>query len=129
MGCSGEREDLEEQIMLMKFDRMVIQLQKELAMKKLSDKGVAVKQGFIPDYIDPSFAKENKIYEGDEYMMNNLKTVKLDAKTEKKFDDVKSENLTVKKKEKSSKNVRVKTDIGDKKKKKKSKDKKSKHSN
>ena len=30
-------------------------------MKKLSDKGVAVKQGFIPDYVDPVFAKENNI--------------------------------------------------------------------
>ena len=49
MGYAGEKEELEDQILLMKLDRMEIQLQKEIAMKKLSDKDVAVKQGFIPD--------------------------------------------------------------------------------
>ena len=128
MGCAGEKEKLEDEILLMKLDRMEIQLQKELAMKQLSKKGVAVKQGHIPDFVDPVFAKENNIYEDDEYMLNNIKNAKTDGKKEKKFDDVKSENLAVKKRAKTSKNVRVKTDIGDKKKKKRSNTKKSKHS-
>ena len=57
--------------------------------------------------------------------VNNAKT---DAKKEKKFDDAKSENLAIKKKSKTSKSVRVKTDIGEKKRKKKSNTKKSKYS-
>ena len=130
MGCSGEKEKLEDRILLMKLDRMEIQMQKEIALKKLADKGVAVKQGFIPDYIDPVFAKENNIYDDDEYMLNNRKTDKSDQPERIDLPN-RSEVKISKKKSKSSKDVRVKTDIGEKKiKKKKDKDKrKSKNSN
>ena len=128
MGCSGEKEKLEDRILLMKLDRMEIQMQKEIALKKLADKGVAIKQGFIPDYIDPVFAKENNIYDDDEYMLNNRKTDKSD---QLEIIDVenRSEVKGVKKKAKSSKDVRAKIDMGEKKKKKKKDKKKSKNSN
>ena len=130
MGCSGEKEKLEDRILLMKLDRMEIQMQKEIALKKLADKGVAVKQGFIPDYIDPVFAKENNIYDDDEYMLNNRKTDKSDQPERIDLPN-RSEVKISKKKSKSSKDIRVKTNIGEKKiKKKKDKDKrKSKNSN
>ncbi len=130
MGCSGEKEKLEDRILLMKLDRMEIQMQKEIALKKLADKGVAVKQGFIPDYIDPVFAKENNIYDDDEYMLNNRKTDKSDQPERIDLPN-RSEVKISKKKSKSSKDVRIKADIGEKKiKKKKDKDKrKSKNSN
>ena len=130
MGCSGEKEKLEDRILLMKLDRMEIQMQKEIALKKLADKGVAVKQGFIPDYIDPVFAKENNIYDDDEYMLNNRKTDKSDQPERIDLPN-RSEVKISKKKSKSSKDVRIKNDIGAKKiKKKKDKDKrKSKNSN
>ena len=126
MGCSGEKEKLEDRILLMKLDRMEIQMQKEIALKKLADKGVAIKQGFIPDYIDPVFAKENNIYDDDEYMLNNRKTDKSEQ-IERIDVDNKTDIKGVKKKAKSSKDVRAKTDL-EKKKKKKDK-KKSKNSN
>ena len=130
MGCSGEKEKLEDRILLMKLDRMEIQMQKEIALKKLADKGVAVKQGFIPDYIDPVFAKENNIYDDDEYMLNNRKTDKSDQPERIDLPN-RSEVKISKKKSKSSKDVRIKNDIGEKKIKKiKDKDKrKSKNSN
>jgi hypothetical protein len=130
MGSSGEKEKLEDRILLMKLDRMEIQMQKEIALKKLADKGVAVKQGFIPDYIDPVFAKENNIYDDDEYMLNNRKTDKSDQPERIDLPN-RSEVKISKKKSKSSKDVRIKNDIGEKKiKKKKDKDKrKSKNSN
>ena len=130
MGCSGEKEKLEDRILLMKLDRMEIQMQKEIALKKLADKGVAVKQGFIPDYIDPVFAKDNNIYDDDEYMLNNRKTDKSDQPERIDLAN-RSEAKIPKKKSKSSKDIRIKTDIGEKKKKKKKdKDKrKSKNSN
>jgi len=105
---------------------MEIQMQKEIALKKLADKGVAIKQGFIPDYIDPVFAKENNIYDDDEYMLNNRKTDKSEQ-IERIDVENKTEFKGVKKKAKSSKDVRAKTDL-EKKKKKKDK-KKSKNSN
>ena len=128
MGCSGEKEKLEDRILLMKLDRMEIQMQKEIALKKLADKGVAIKQGFIPDYIDPVFAKENNIYDDDEYMLNNRKTDKSEQ-IERIDVDNKAEFKGVKKKAKSSKDVRAKADLGEKKKKKKKDKKKSKNSN
>ena len=119
MGCAGEKQKLEDEILLMRLNRMEIQMNKELAMKKLADKGIAVKQGFIPDYIDPDFAQENNIYIDDEYMLNNRKT----EKTDRIIKDNQSENLAAKKKSKSSKEIRAKTEMNEKKKKKKGKDK------
>ena len=75
MGCASDKEKLEDEMMLSKLKRMEIQMEKEKELKKLSEmQGQPVKRGIVPDYIDPVFAQENKLYEGDEYMMNFNKT-------------------------------------------------------
>ena len=66
MGCAGEREKIEDKILLMKFERMELQMEKEKELKKLSDiKGHEIKGSHIPDYIDPKFAREKRIYDDD----------------------------------------------------------------
>ena len=75
MGCAGAKESLEDKILLMKLDLMEIQMEKEKEIKRLFEMhGEPVKIGIVPDYIDPVFAKEKNIYDGDEYMLNVLKT-------------------------------------------------------
>ena len=86
MGCSGAKEKLEDQMMLMKLQRMEIQMEKEKELKKLSEmEGTPIQRGVIPDYIDPVFAKEKNLYD-DEFVLNDKKT---DATGKKK--DAKSE--------------------------------------
>ena len=86
MGCSGAKEKLEDQMMLMKLARMEIQMEKEKELKKLSEmEGKPIQRGVIPDYIDPVFAKEKNLYD-DEFVLNDKKTdttgKKKDAKSE-----------------------------------------------
>ena len=86
MGCSGAKEKLEDQMMLMKLQRMEIQMEKEKELKKLSEmEGKPIQRGVIPDYIDPVFAKEKNLYD-DEFVLNDKKTddngKKKDAKSE-----------------------------------------------
>ena len=86
MGCSGAKEKLEDQMMLMKLARMEIQMEKEKELKKLSEmEGKPIQRGVIPDYIDPVFAKEKNLYD-DDFVLNDKKT---DATGKKK--DAKSE--------------------------------------
>ena len=67
MGCAGEREKIENKILLMKLEILEIQLQKEKELKKLSDiEGHEIKGSHIPDYIDPKFAREKQIYDDDD---------------------------------------------------------------
>ena len=74
MGCSGAKEKLEDQMMLMKLQRMEIQMEKEKELKKLSEmEGKPIQRGVIPDYIDPVFAKEKNLYD-DEFVLNDKKT-------------------------------------------------------
>ena len=62
MGCAEERDKIEEKMMLMRYERMELQMEKEKELKKLSDiEGHKIKSGIIPDYIDPRFAKEKNI--------------------------------------------------------------------
>ena len=130
MGCTGSRENLEDQILLMRLDRMEVQMMKELELKKLSENhGVAIKKGFIPDYIDPDFAKENNIYEDDEYMLNNNAYKYKERERERERDkdrdrDINNTKSEIKrpKKSKSSKDVRTKTEPNFRKKKKSKKD-------
>ena len=124
MGCTGSRESLEDQILLMRLERMEVQMMKEMELKKLADNhGVAIKKGFVPDYIDPVFAKENNIYDDDEYMLNNIPIG--DKVKVRDYDEGKRSERPKKGKSKSSKDVRAKTDYSTKKKK-KDKSKKSK---
>ena len=63
MGCGSPREKLEDEMMVFKLARMDIQMEKEKELKKLAEiEGHIVKRHHIPDYIDPEFARINKIY-------------------------------------------------------------------
>ena len=54
-------------MMLMKLERMQLQMEKEKQLKKLSDiEGHEIQGAHIPDYIDPKFAKEKNIYDDDD---------------------------------------------------------------
>ena len=78
MGCAGAKETLEDKMLLMKLDRLEIQMRKEVEIKKLNEKyGEPIRKSIVPDYIDPEFAKE---YNLDE----NHEDIKVDTKTEKK---------------------------------------------
>ena len=78
MGCAGAKETLEDKMLLMKLDRLEIQMRKEVEIKKLNEKyGEPIRKSIVPDYIDPEFAKE---YNLDE----NYEDIKVDSKTEKK---------------------------------------------
>ena len=67
MGCAGEKEKLEDKMMLMKLERMELQMEKEKQLKKLSElEGHEIKRNHIPDYIDPKFAREKQIYDDDD---------------------------------------------------------------
>ena len=64
MGCSSAREKIEDEMMVYKLERMEIQMEKEKELKKLAEiEGHAIERHKIPDYIDPEFAKEKKLYE------------------------------------------------------------------
>ena len=78
MGCAGAKETLEDKMLLMKLDRLEIQMRKEVELKKLNEKyGEPIRKSIVPDYIDPKFVKE---YNLDE----NYEDIKVDTKTEKK---------------------------------------------
>ena len=78
MGCAGAKETLEDKMLLMKLDRLEIQMRKEVEIKKLNEKyGEPIRKSIVPDYIDPEFAKENNLDE-------NYEDIKVDTKTEKK---------------------------------------------
>ena len=71
MGCGSAREKIEDEMMVYKLERMEIQMQKEKELKKLAEiEGHTIERHKIPDYIDPEFAKQKKLYEefqdGDE---------------------------------------------------------------
>ena len=64
MGCGTAREKLENQMIVYKLARMNIQVEKEKELKKLEEiEGHSrPRRSYIPDYIDPAFAKEKKLY-------------------------------------------------------------------
>ncbi len=63
MGCSTSRESIENQMMKLKLVRMEIQMERENNVNKLTEiDGHKIVYRSIPDYIDPQFAIENKIY-------------------------------------------------------------------
>jgi len=67
MGCAGAKEKIEDKMMLVKLERMEVQMEKEKELKKLSElEGHSIKRSHIPDYIDPKFAKEKQIYNDDD---------------------------------------------------------------
>ena len=63
MGCSTSRESIENQMMKLKLVRMEIQMERENNVNKSTEiDGHKIVYRSIPDYIDPQFAIENKIY-------------------------------------------------------------------
>ena len=63
MGCGSPREKLEDEMMVYKLERMAIQMEKEKELKKLAEiEGHQIERSQIPDYIDPQFAKEKRLY-------------------------------------------------------------------
>ena len=93
MGCTGgAREKLEDKIMLMKLERMEIRMEKAKNLEKLSEiEGHKINRHKIPDYIDPKFAKEKKIYEDDDEI-GDKKTDDIERKEKKKKDKDKSKS-------------------------------------
>jgi len=109
MGCGTAREKLEDKMMVYKLERMEIQMEKEKELKKLAEiEGHTIERNRVPDYIDPKFAKENRLYEVE--------------KEDKDKDNDKSESLdkSSKKSKKSNKKKEKEKELkSDKKKKKK----------
>ena len=126
MGCAGEREKIEDKMMLMKLERMEVQMEKEKELKKLSEiEGHTIKRQQIPDYIDPAFAREKQIYDDDEEI-GDKKTVdarKKDKKNDKKNKDKKESKDKDKKKDKDKDKKDKKDKNKDKKNRKDKKDK------
>ena len=98
MGCVGAREKIEDKMMLMKLERMEVQMEKEKELKKLADlEGHTIKRKHIPDYIDPKFAREKQIYDddddddiGDKKTSDSKRRSKSEAKTVKGKNDKKA---------------------------------------
>ena len=63
MGCGTTKERIEDKMMIIKLERMEVQMLKEKELQKLSQiEGKIVRRRLVPDYIDPRFAKEKEIY-------------------------------------------------------------------
>ena len=108
MGCGTAREKLEDEMMVYKLERMEIQMQKEKELKKLAEiEGHVIERHQIPDYIDPEFAKEKRLYADQNNIKENI---------EKKENKEKKENNDIKKTKKKSNKIE-----NDKKRKKKTK--------
>ena len=107
MGCGSPREKIEDEMMVYKLERMSIQMEKEKELKKLAEiEGHPIERSKIPDYIDPQFAKEKRLYIDQNSENNNEKINKDDnndnmaikKKKNKKLSD--SDNTKKKKKKK-----------------------------
>ena len=106
MGCGSPKEKLEDEMMVYKLERMDIQMQKEKELKKLEQiEGHVIERSKIPDYIDPQFAKEKRLYpmqpdnkDNDNENNENSKKTKISKKPSKKsVDNVGSKNKKKKK--------------------------------
>ena len=63
MGCGTAREKLEDLMVAYKLQRMEVQMEKENQLKKLAEiEGHIIERSIVPDYIDPKFAKEKRLY-------------------------------------------------------------------
>ena len=75
MGCEMTREKLEDKMIEIKLRRMEIVMEKDKELKNLAQMlGKSVKKTYIPDYIDPKFAKEMQIesYDDDEKVIEYI---------------------------------------------------------
>ena len=63
MGCSSAREKIEDQMLQIKMLRMEIQMERENNINQLQEmEKRKITHPDIPDYIDPKFALQKKIY-------------------------------------------------------------------
>ena len=93
MGCGSAREKIEDEMMVYKLERMEIQMEKEKELKKLAEiEGHTIERHKIPDYIDPEFAKQRKLY----------KENKIENFTKKKDKKPDNENVSQRKKKKKN---------------------------
>ena len=88
MGCSSQREKLENEMMNVQIMRLEVQMEKYNHLKRLSeiDNQKFEYINVIPDYIDPKFAVEKKIY----IKNNSDKKIDLTKKINKKRNSRKS---------------------------------------
>ena len=111
MGCAGDVQTVKDQMMILKLQRMEVQMAKEKEIKKLSEiDGRPIKSGNIPDYIDPEFAKEknivtdyvdiDNIYDDDYVSEDNKKANKKKDKNKKEKNDKKKNEKSKKDKKK-----------------------------
>ena len=116
MGCTGEVQAVKDQMMLLKLQRMEVQMAKEKEIKKLSDiEGRPIKRGNIPDYIDPEFAREKNIATdyvdiNDIYDGNDSEDNKKEKKANKKRIKIKKKKM-IKRKAKKVKRIKRKKKI------------------
>ena len=103
MGCGTAREKLEDEMMVYKLERMEIQMQKEKELKKLAEiEGHIIERHQIPDYIDPQFAKEKKLYPIQDENINN-NAIKTDKSKKQKKTNTKIVDIDANKKKKKKK--------------------------
>ena len=63
MGCSTIKENLENEIMKLKYKEQKFKWKNIKVLEKLSKiEKHKIKPNIIPDYVDPKFAKERQIY-------------------------------------------------------------------
>ncbi len=61
MGCSGIQKNIENEMMLIEYERINLQLERMKTLKKLEEiDGIKRKGNAIPDYLDPKFARNKK---------------------------------------------------------------------
>ena len=85
MGCAGAKEKIEDKMLLVKLERMEIQMEKEKHLKKLEEiEGHTIRRSYVPDYIDPKFAREKQIYDDEDIEDKRTDDYTKKGKTDKK---------------------------------------------
>ena len=86
MGCAGAKEKIEDKMLLVKLERMEIQMEKEKHLKKLEEiEGHTIRRSYVPDYIDPKFAREKQIYDDEDIEDKRTDDYTKKGKTNKKI--------------------------------------------
>ena len=61
MGCSGTQKNIENEMMLIEYERINLQIERMKTLKKLEEiDGIKRKGNTIPDYLDSKFARNKK---------------------------------------------------------------------
>ena len=93
MGCSGVQKNIENEMLLIEYERINLQIERMKTLKKLEEiDGIKRKGNVIPDYIDPKFArnkskfskKSSKDLKVDENIVNAPKKKVLSRKNSKR---------------------------------------------